>query len=543
MYRTLPTVIISTSIVILTACSLTDATSQTTQSAQIAPTRQVTPTSSLGLLSATSAPTDAPTVVPRVTRKVERGTIDDQITLDGQVTPVQHDLSFAQDGVLKRVVVQVGQQIKGGDLVAELDLGDLETQLRQAQLTAKQDQAQINRTRQAAQLVIRQAEINVETERAKLEALKAPATAISITKAQTTLRQAQTNLETVRNNASQAKNLAYAEMIDAQRALEELRARYAEAVGRAKHPSSAGPNQSNQADDLQKAVEDLQSQVRQGEDRLTRAVVSFDTARNNEVAAVQGGEAAVEAAQAELNALLAGPDLVAIAEQERVVRRAQLAVDQARQAAQPDPAQQRAVQSDGIQIQQIQSQIEDRRLYAAIGGEVATLALSAGSPVQAGSPIITLVDNGHFEFVADATEALADGRTSLLRVGAGQPVQIRFSRYADETFTGSVVQAPKAQSDGSAPIAADYHISFDAQNHTFSVGDTGQIQIALGRKHDVLTLPPSAVHITRDRTYVIVPSGDNTRRVDVVTGIVTESQIEIVSGLKQGDTVIDDAGS
>jgi hypothetical protein len=83
-----------------------------------------------------------------------------------------------------------------------------------------------------------------------------------------------------------------------------------------------------------------------------------------------------------------------------------------------------------------------------------------------------------------------------------------------------------------------YHISFDKQEKDISVGDPADITVSLGRKYDVLWLPPEAVRSNRDRTFVLLRDGDDNRRVDVQLGIVSADKIEILGGLKEGDVVI-----
>jgi HlyD family secretion protein len=524
-------------LIIVIATTLLAACSQATPPPPVATPEaaaSAVPTSSISGVGgfegvATSEPTVEPTPAPVKTYTVRRDTIEDIVTIAGQIAPVQNTMSFTQDGVITEVYVQPGQMINKGDLVAELDLGDLSSQLRQAQLTAQQDQASFDRAAQASQLAVQQAELDLEAARQDLEEARQPAKPVDIAQAQTDVRQSQNNLDKVRNDASQAKNQAKQTMEEAIRNLQALQDQHALAK------SQLDKAKDDQAKALQDEIKNLEAQIRAAEIAVQRAVIDYDTARNNEVALVKEAEAIVELSQARLDALLRGPDPYDVAEKEREVRRAQLGVTQARQGSAPDPALVRSVQSGQLAIAEIEEQIAKRRLYAPFSGEVAVINANLGQPVQPGEAVVTLVDLMALEIVADT--GVDTGREFPPRLSNGQPVEIRFSRYPNETFSGTVSQAPGNISvDPNASTV--FRVSFDGQGKELSIGDGADLRIVLGRKYDALWLPPEAVRTTRDRTFVTMRIDGDERRVDIATGIITADKVEILSGLQEGDEVI-----
>jgi HlyD family secretion protein len=261
-------------------------------------------------------------------------------------------------------------------------------------------------------------------------------------------------------------------------------------------------------------------------------VIDYDTARNNEVAAVQDAEAQRDLAQATLDALLQGKTSFEIAEKERAVRRAELALAQAKQEAAADPDLVKGVEANRLQIEEIESQIAERRLYAPFDGDIAVVSATPALPIQVGTSVMTLVDDSRLEITAtdDGT------RTTQPRVNPGQPVQLTFSRYNSETFSGSITYAPNLADVNNTDTS--YHITFDAKGRALSVGDVAEVQVTLGRKYEALWLPIDAVHFTRDRPYVFVDKGGESKRTEVVTGIITSERVEIISGLKEGEVVV-----
>jgi multidrug resistance efflux pump len=336
----------------------------------------------------------------------------------------------------------------------------------------------------------------------------------------------------VKNNASQAKNQAKADMDQAVISLQDIQKQYSEAVTQLKK------TQGQKAKDLEDKIKALEQQMHAAEAALATAVINYDTARNNETAAVSDAEAKRDLAQVQLDDLLKGPDKFIIADKERAVRTAELAVSQARQRTTSDPALLKAAESGKLQIKQLQDQITARQMYAPISGEVAAITINPGEPIQIGNPVITLIDRTHLNLAASEADILASGRSTLPKLAFSQAVTITFSRYQDKTFNGTISKVPGVPANGTAATDTTYNFAFDTQGLSFDLGDQAEIKIALGRKTDALYLPPAAIRTVRDRSSVTVRTGDQDKRVDVVIGIVTPDKVEIISGLKEGDVVL-----
>jgi multidrug efflux pump subunit AcrA (membrane-fusion protein) len=64
---------------------------------------------------------------------------------------------------------------------------------------------------------------------------------------------------------------------------------------------------------------------------------------------------------------------------------------------------------------------------------------------------------------------------------------------------------------------------------------TASMEIVTSEKKDILLAPSDAVFSEGGQTYVTTPAG---RTVYVTTGIADEDDVEIVSGLEEGDRVM-----
>ncbi|MFN3928695.1 MAG: biotin/lipoyl-binding protein, partial [Thermoflexus sp.] len=90
--------------------------------------------------------------------RVRRDTLEVRVSGSGNLQPhTLVNLSFPQSGIVRKVYVQVGDSVKAGQVLAELDTRDLELQLQNARINleiarARLAQAQANARSRPADL-------------------------------------------------------------------------------------------------------------------------------------------------------------------------------------------------------------------------------------------------------------------------------------------------------------------------------------------------------------------------------------------------------
>lgn len=501
-------------------------------------TTAVPTTGALGApgLSPTTAAQAEPTAAAepaRPTFTVQRGEIIDQMTLDGRVAQVQQGVSFAEDGILKTLYVQVGDQVEQGQLLAELDLSDLEARLSEARAIYEQDQRSVNQASARGQILVRQAQLNLEAAQTNLERVRQPARPDEIARARAAVQQAEADLQTVRNNMSQEKNQALREMETAVKQLAHTQDLYNYAkLEFEKHPSEKTRDEFIR----------LRDELVLAEDAVNRARIAYDTARSNEISNIQRAEGEVAAARAELERLLAGPDPFDIAAAEQQVKEAQINLESARQQAEPDPELAKQAARSLAEVERIQQQIASRRLVAPMSGQIVALEAVPGMAVRAASPIMMIANPSMREILASAPIG-AEATRANSRLVVGQAVEITFARYPGQVITGQVARVPNLIVADTVSAATEYAITYNPGDLELDVGDVAQITVVLGRVANALWLPPEAVRVSRDRSFVMVPGDGEDQRVEITTGIVTKDRVEIIRGLSEGDVVLGEAVS
>jgi macrolide-specific efflux system membrane fusion protein len=181
--------------------------------------------------------------------------------------------------------------------------------------------------------------------------------------------------------------------------------------------------------------------------------------------------------------------------------------------------------------------LEYTRIVAPMAGEVTEITTRQGQTViaaQQAPNILTLADMSTMLVKAQVSEAdvihLHPGLRAWFTV-LGDPS----TRY--EGTLKDILPTPEKVND-----AIFYNARFEVPNPKgiLRLDMTAQVNIQLGGKQDILTIPLSALgDATGDRRYkVTVLRNGETHEREVVIGMRNDTQVEVVKGLAQGDEVV-----
>lgn len=229
-------------------------------------------------------------------------------------------------------------------------------------------------------------------------------------------------------------------------------------------------------------------------------------------------------------------DLVGLAIQQKQVERAELALEQLNVGV--DPLLENDVERARLAVEKVQSAIADATIVAPMDGQILTLSLTVGRPVEAFTPVVVVADTANLEVSSDLTSS------QLQDLVEGMVVEIKLVGRPGQTLTGTVRRLPYPYGSGGGASVEDLdkstRIAVDqsAEEAGFSLGDLVQVEVELERKEQVLWLPPQAIRTFDGRNFVVIQEDDVQRRVDVQTGIRTPDQVEIVEGLEVAQVVI-----
>ena len=120
------------------------------------------------------------------------------------------------------------------------------------------------------------------------------------------------------------------------------------------------------------------------------------------------------------------------------------------------------------------------------------------------------------------------------QIREGQTVLLSFSNSGQE-IKGTITKVSSSTAE-QLPII---HVAYDDKATPTNIGDQATAIIEVVRHNNVLTLPVQAIR-NDGRTFVMIPDGSGSKRVDVRLGLSTADKVEIVSGLKEGQLVLAD---
>ena len=151
--------------------------------------------------------------------------------------------------------------------------------------------------------------------------------------------------------------------------------------------------------------------------------------------------------------------------------------------------------------------------------------------------------------------AYASPSTVIAKLTSVTPIKIEFSvpeRYAGEVKKGTGLEfTVDGKLDAFKAQVYATEASLDAETHTLLVralypnekrellsGQYAGIRLKQKEIEDAIAIPSEAIVPEMGKSKVFVYRGGKAEPVDVVTGIRTDSEIQIVSGLQIGDTIL-----
>ena len=145
-----------------------------------------------------------------------------------------------------------------------------------------------------------------------------------------------------------------------------------------------------------------------------------------------------------------------------------------------------------------------------------------------GAPF-TIIDTSTVKLSVGVSEQLIN------RLHVGDPVQVTVSAASEEPFEGVIhTVSPAAGQTGTYAI----EVELDNPDGLLKSGMFAEVVFTGDRSENTVILPRSAVLSDTQGDYVFVENSGTVRRADVETGIDNGNEIEITSGLSEGDRVV-----
>lgn len=191
------------------------------------------------------------------------------------------------------------------------------------------------------------------------------------------------------------------------------------------------------------------------------------------------------------------------------------------------------------------TQVADRKVESVIRSTIDGMVLSL--EVEEGDPIVPLTSfqaGTELMSLAYMDDLIFRGNVDEIDVGklkVGQTVDIEIGALPDEKLPGTLMRvSPKAHTEQGSTLF-EVEIAIGETGSAFlRAGYSANADIIIRRKEDILLVPERLVHMTDSISTVEIQDslGLITSR-EVTTGLSDGINIEIVSGVKEGELIIE----
>ena len=138
----------------------------------------------------------------------------------------------------------------------------------------------------------------------------------------------------------------------------------------------------------------------------------------------------------------------------------------------------------------------------------------------------------------EAFVSVSVSEIDVSHIETGQKVIIVVDAVADKTFTGKVVGIDRTGSVTQGVVNYAALISLDTLDKSLLPNMSITAEIILSSKPNVLVVPAGAVSQFQGQAIVSVLVNGKPQEKEVETGLQTPTQVEILNGLEEGETVI-----
>ena len=186
------------------------------------------------------------------------------------------------------------------------------------------------------------------------------------------------------------------------------------------------------------------------------------------------------------------------------------------------------------------SNLEMATLKAPIAG-VVTFNSAVPSPTGEGKPVdgcavspasapFTIAPAVRFTGQADEVD--------VARIQPGDSAIVRLDSFPGADFKTQVASIdPQAVQTKTGGTAFPVLILLDDVDKAIRIGMNGNAEVAVDSVKDALTIPAEALVDEKDESFVFVVKNGRLTRTVVETGVMTDTRVQVVRGLAEGDVV------
>ncbi len=194
-----------------------------------------------------------------------------------------------------------------------------------------------------------------------------------------------------------------------------------------------------------------------------------------------------------------------------------------------------------LQIERLEDILHGSTIYAPFNGRITSLSIRETAMVDEFAEVMVIADPAELELQMNVTQR------NISKIVPGLKARVQLGQGAWLPAEVTRVPSPSAElAPGQPDLRVRLEIDFDQILAEGNIPPGQGLRynallptaIIIQEKEDALLLPPAAIREYGNRTFVLVKDGDYRREIDVKLGIQTDTKVEILEGLEEGQEII-----
>jgi len=467
--------------------------------------------------------------VPVETTPVINSEIAKKIVITGAVSALAEvDVYPKQAGEVIKLMVDKGDRVKAGQILASVDSKTFELQTKQAQADLAGAKASYDKNSSLAfvnsETGFKQAKSNLDRLQSSLKQadfelqLQIKQADLMIKKSESDLQIAQAKLDiAVKGARDQELEPAKARVENAKKNLDRLTSLYKDGMVSQDQVESAQlqyDTYNAQYSLLQEGIRPEDMDVLKAQ--LESAKTSLESAQENKML-VDIKRSSWDSAKAQVDNALAAFEQANVAKDTSTWEK---------DLAQADAAVKKAQAS----LELAQQRLDESVIKAPISGTITQRFLDKGGMASTTKPFVNIVNMDVVKITAKVPER------ELGSIKQGQKAIVKPDAYPDEEFTGKLVNISPIIDRTSQ--TCDIEVEVSNPNQRLKPGMFTRVELTVSENKVALVIPSDSFIKEGDKTYVFVADNGKAVKKVITVGISDGVKTEVISGLNPGEQLI-----
>ncbi|MDD2807158.1 MAG: efflux RND transporter periplasmic adaptor subunit [Patescibacteria group bacterium] len=525
-----------------------------------------------------------PKTVEYVTEDVRRGNLTQTIDATGKVkSATEIDLNFKNAGRLATVNVKVGDQIKEGQILAQIKATDLKINVNKAQANLNEALANLAKVETGAtkqdiavyQAAVEKASSDLDSAQSDLSNITETYTQAVVNQRQnilvdinSTLTKANISLQTLydtiyykgdANNLVTSNQSLYQQTVNGYslsiNKLDDAELSYniaklnptddkiSDAIAKSLTALGQVSQTLNDGGALLDYVIITSSLTQANLDSLKLNINSERVTTNTSLNTIETGKQALNDASITLQTKVdSAKNAVTAAEKNLAKANADLSLKSAPARPEDLTLYQAQVARAHGDLQLALDQYSDTIIKAPIDGVITEVNFSVGEQTNLSQPAIVMLANEAFEIEVNVPES------DIVKITRGDNAEITLDAFTDaDIFDGVITTIDPAQTEIQDVIYYKVTVGFRPEQpakvknlvERIKPGMTANLTVKTGEINDILIIPARAVKEENGQKYVEILANGTPQRINITIGLRgDDGLVEVTSGLSEGQKVI-----